>query len=175
MKRIQDVNDWAVWRCHATFRFLYYLQSIMDDTAGAAKAGQWDVAVHTLREAVLLAVSIRRMPDSCDVIPDVTEGFKGHLGSYDIQGDVGLEALSQSVNRAVRAPCKALVEEAMSLLQPYVRETELMLGYGHEIPELRSAKGTSMLLRLLRETDQFSQSQGLPSVIPATWVTKEKP
>ncbi len=174
MRRIPDVNDWAVWRCHATFRFLYYLQSIMDDTTGAAKAGQWDVAVHTLREAVLLAVSIRKMPDSCDVIPDVTEGFKGHLGSYDTQPDADLEALSQAVNRAARAPGRALFEEALNLLQPYVRETELMLGYSHEIPELRSAKGTSMLLRLLRETDQFSQSKGLPSVVPTAWLTQDK-
>ncbi len=174
MKRVRDVPNWAILRCHATFRFLYYLQAMMDDIVGATKASQWDVAAHNLREAVLLAVSIRKMPESGNVVPDVNESFKWHLGSYDPCGDHELEALSQAVNLAAISPARCTVEAAMNKLESYVRETEFLLGYNHEIPELRSAKGTSMLLRLLRETDQFSQSLGLPSAVPAEWLTKEK-
>ncbi|QOK94284.1 hypothetical protein HF908_23080 (plasmid) [Ralstonia pseudosolanacearum] len=174
MKRLQDVPNWAIFRCHATFRFLYYLQAMMDDIVGATKASQWEVAVHNLREAVLLAVSIQKMPESSNVVPDVNESFKWHLGSYNPCGDHKLEALSQAVNVAAKSPSQRTVDAAMSQLKNYVRETELLLGYNHEIPELRSAKGTSMLLRLLRETDQFSQSIGLPSAVPAEWLTKEK-
>lgn len=173
MKRIADVSDWAVRRCHATFRFLYHLQSTMDDLAGAAKAGQWDVAVHSMREAVLLAVSVRRMPEGCDVVPDASDGFTGHLGAFDTTGDPALQALCAAVNHAAEAPSGPPVEQALDLLNQYIRDTEIQLGYGHEVPELRSARGTSMLLRLFREGDQFAQALGLPSAIPRDWASRE--
>jgi hypothetical protein len=173
MRRIADVNEWAVRRCHATFRFLYHLQSTMDDLAGAAKAGQWDVAVHSMREAALLAVSVRRMPEGCDVVPDASDGFTGHLGAFDTTGDPALQALCAAINRAALAPSGPAVEQALDLLAGYVRDTEAELGYSQEIPELRSTRGTSMLLRLFREGDQFAQALGLPSAIPRDWASQE--
>ncbi|MCW7536773.1 hypothetical protein OOT46_02755 [Aquabacterium sp. A7-Y] len=173
MKRIDDVSDWAIWRCHGTFRYLYHLQAAVDDLVGAAKALQWDVAAYALREATLLAISIRKMPQRSDIVPDVGDGFSGLLCAYDPTGEPGLEALYAAVNRAAASPTADSVEAAFSLLDQYVRETESMLGYSHEIPELRSARGTSMLLRLFREGDQFAQSLGLPSAVPPDWATKE--
>nr|WP_315463283.1 hypothetical protein [uncultured Rhodoferax sp.] len=173
MKRIDDVSDWAIWRCHGTFRYLYHLQAAVDDLIGAAKAQQWEVAVYALREATLLAVSIRRMPRRGDIVPDVGDGFSGLLGAFGLTDEPELEALWQAVNRAANSPTAQSVEAALSLLEHYARETESMLGYSYEIPELRSARGTSMLLRLFREADQFGQALGLPSAVPSDWATKQ--
>jgi hypothetical protein len=171
VKRVADVSDWAIRRCHATFRFLYHLQATMDDLAGAAKAGQWEVAVHSMREAALLAVSVRRMPEGCDVLPDVSDGFTGHLGAFDSAGDPALEAVCEAVNRAAQDPGAASVDAALAVLRQYIEQTEAQLGYSDQIPELRSARGTSMLLRLFREGDQFAQARGLPSAIPRDWAS----
>ena len=171
MKRIDDVSDWAIRRCHATFRFLYHLQATMDDLAGAVEAEQWHVAVHAMREAALLAVSVRRMPQGCDVLPDVSDGFTGHLGAFDSVGDGALESVCAAVNRAAQDPGALTVRAALDVLRQYVATTEVQLGYGDAIPELRSARGTSMLLRLFREGDQFAQSRGLPSAIPRDWAS----
>jgi hypothetical protein len=173
MKRIDDVSDWAIWRCHGTFRHLYHLQAAVDDLAGAAKAEQWDVAAYALREATLLAVSIRNLPQRGDIVPDVGDGFSGLLGAFDLVDGPELEALCKAVNRAAGLPTAQSVGAASSLLERYVRETESTLGYSHEIPELRSVKGTSMLLRVFREADQFAQSLGLPSAIPPDWAAKQ--
>ena len=173
MKRIDDVPGWAIGRCHATFRFLFHVQSALDDVTGAAKAGQWDVALHSLRDATLLAASVSRMPQGCDVLPDASDDFTGHLSAFDTAGDLTLQALCAGVNRAAAAPSEQTVSEALALLGHYVRKTEARLGYSHEIPELRSTRGTSMLLRLFREGDQFAQGFGLPSAVPGDWASRE--
>lgn len=173
MRRVDDVSDWAIMRCHATFRFLFHLQSAMEDLVGAVQAAQWDVAVHSLREATLVAASVRRMPQGCDVQPDASDDFTGHLSAFDTEGDPELQALCAAVNRAASSPAKQTVEDAFALLKLHVQETESMLGYSQEIPELRSTRGTSMLLRLFREGDQFAQSLGLPSAIPGDWANRE--
>ena len=173
IQRIDDISGWAIFRCQATFRFLFHLQSAMEDLAGAAQAQQWDVAVHSLRDATLMAVSVRRMPEGCDVQPDASDDFTGYLNAFETTDDPELQALCASVNRAAQSPSKQTVEAAVALLRQHVEETESMLGYSHEVPQLRSTRGTSMLLRLFREGDQFAQSLGLPSAIPSDWANRE--
>jgi hypothetical protein len=173
MRRIDDVPAWAIGRCHATFRFLFHVQSALDDVTGAAKAAQWDVAVHSLRDATLLAASVSRMPQGCDVLPDASDDFTGHLGAFDAANDPALQALCAGVNRAAESPAEDTVAQALALLKNYLRDVESALGYRHEIPELRSARGTSMLLRLFREGDRFARSLGLPSAVPGDWANQE--
>ena len=174
MKRIDDVPGWVIGRCHATFRFLFHVQSAMDDLAGAVKAEQWYVALHSLRDATLMAASVSRMSQSCDVLPDASDDFTGHLNSFDTSVDPALEALCIGVNLAFKADTEQTIRDAQALLIHYVTEIELRLGYGHEIPELRSSRGTSMLLRLFREGDQFARSLGLPSAVPRDWASRER-
>lgn len=175
MTRIDDVSDWAIWRSHGTFRYLYHLQACVDDLVGAVEALQWDVAAHALRDGALLAVAIRDMPRRGDIVADVGDGYSGLLGVCDLTGEAEREALCAAVNRAAGSPTAQNVGAAKSALEQYVANTEALLGYSHEIPELRSAKGTSMLLRLFREADQFVQSLGLPSAIPPDWTSKPCP
>lgn len=161
-----DVRRWVAVKTQGASRYLIGVQACMEDVYGALEARQTTTAFFQARAAVLKCLSIRSLCRHGELL----EPNELDKTSFDPFAGLSDEEIEQGM-RIVADPdvfaSASRTSDWLGCLEHYVRETEVLLGFGERLPMLRSQEGFLALARIARQWDQAALALGLPTSLPA--------